>query len=103
MEKKKSFLIRMTPEEYELLKKCSEESGIGMSEYLRLGIGGYREPKQMPEEFRKAIRELNHIGVNLNQLVVLAHRKNYDSHQIEECLKEVMATKKVVERIALNL
>lgn len=102
MEKTKQIHIRLTPEEYDRLIKAAADSKISTSEYLRLGIGGYREPHKTPEELKKLIYDLNKIGVNLNQLVVIARTKHYDTKQIESCLNELNETRELIQKVILN-
>lgn len=67
--------MRLTPEENALLLKKAEEAGISASSYLRRMIT--QKPNDYPEIrilLKELINEVNHIGVNINQIV-----KNYNS------------------------
>ena len=65
-----SKLIRMTPEEAKELAKKAESSGVNESSYLRFLIS--QKPNDYPQIrqlLRELINEINHIGVNINQIV----------------------------------
>lgn len=56
------FKVMLSPEEAELLKKKSEESGLSQSEVLRSlligrSITGYREESTTPSHFGQTIRK----------------------------------------------
>ena len=56
------FKVMLSPEEAELLKKKSEESGLSRSEVLRSlligrSITGYREESTTPSHFGQTIRK----------------------------------------------
>ncbi len=67
---------RLTEEEYALVKERCERLGMSASEYLRYVLTHDRAPKvdvrrmlKLCEGYREIAREINAIGVNLNQLV----------------------------------
>ena len=69
---KKLFCLSKT--EAKLLRQKAKELGINDSEYLRLMIS--QKPNDYPEIvdlLKELINEVNHIGVNINQIV-----KNYE-------------------------
>ena len=58
-------------EEVELLKKKSESYGMTRSEYLRnlIIFGSVRAQSKLSDsQFQDLLNELNHIGVNINQI-----------------------------------
>lgn len=64
-----SKLIRMTPDEAKLLSTRSKQMGMTESGYLRFMIS--QKPSDYPEIrmlTRELINEINHIGVNINQI-----------------------------------
>ena len=63
------FRIRLTPKEYETLKKNSEESGLTMSEYGRRSLIGEKIVAAPPVDFYVLIREIKRVGSNLNQIL----------------------------------
>lgn len=68
--------LRLTPQEAKLLESRAQEAGMNEAGYLRLLIS--QKPNDYPE-IRKLIKDLinevNHIGVNINQIV---HHHNYE-------------------------
>lgn len=77
MAKGKSVTIsfRMSEAEAKLLRQAAKEYEMNESEYLRLLIR--QKPSDYPkiaELIKQLINEVNHIGVNINQIV-----KNYNS------------------------
>ena len=65
-----SKLVRMTPEEAKELSAKAEIAGMNESCYLRLMIR--QKPNDYPEIrqlLKELINEINHIGVNINQIV----------------------------------
>lgn len=70
---KKLFCLSKT--EAKLLRQKAKELGLNDSEYLRLMIS--QKPNDYPEIvdlLKELINEVNHIGVNINQIV-----KNHNS------------------------
>ena len=67
--------LRLMPQEAELLASKAQAAGMNEAEYLRFIIS--QKPNDYPEIrllVRKLINEVNHIGVNINQIV-----KNHNS------------------------
>ena len=78
------YTIRFTPEDATLLKERAEEQGMTESAYLRMLIR--QRPDDHPEIkqcLNALINEVNHIGVNINQIV-----KNHNSKLYNEAEKE---------------
>lgn len=70
---RKSF--RLTEEESKRYAQLAEEKGVSESELFRFLLS--QKPKEYPElriMIRELITEVNHIGVNVNQIT-----KNYNS------------------------
>ena len=68
--------LRLTPQEAKLLGEKSKNAGMNEAEYLRLLIS--QKPNDYPEIrelIKSLINEVNHIGVNINQIV---HHHNYE-------------------------
>lgn len=61
--------LRLVKEDSELLSKKSQQSGMNENEYLRMLIRD--KPSDVPEIrvlLKTLINEVNHIGVNINQI-----------------------------------
>ena len=77
MNKNKILHIRLSEDELDDLNKKVKLSGLSKSTLVRILIKGY-EPREKPDErFYEAIKELNAIGNNLNQLSYKANRLNF--------------------------
>ena len=61
-----AVLVRLLPEERDMLRANAKLHGLSMSDYIRQTCLGIRL-RRTPEEKRR-LRELARIGVNLNQL-----------------------------------
>lgn len=93
--------IRLSEEELKQLKENADKKGMKESQYLRMLITN--RPRDYPEirdEIARLNNEINHIGININQI---AHRvnggvyKEEDRHrlyvflgQIKRLLREVI-------------
>ena len=75
--------LRLTPEENKILSQKAEAAGMNSSSYLRYMIK--QKPSDYPEVrdlLKELINEVNHIGVNINQIV-----KDYNSNFFTESEK----------------
>lgn len=82
--RKIGLMIRLNEDEHAELKRRSGQ--LRMAEYLRR-CAIYTTPIQIPACNGDAIRQLNRIGVNLNQLTKLAHVKK--GAQLEKLFDQV--------------
>ncbi len=72
----------MEEKEAELLSKKAKEAGMSEAGYMRFLIS--QKPNDYPEIrilLRNLINEVNHIGVNINQIV---HHHNYQLYSRED-------------------
>ena len=63
-------IFRLSESEVQLLKEKASANGITESEYIRLMIS--QKPNDYPEIrklLKETINEINHIGININQIV----------------------------------
>lgn len=70
-DRKSGFYLNLMQEEVKLLKKKSESYGMTRSEYLRnlIIFGSVRAQSKLSDsQFQDLLNELNHIGVNINQI-----------------------------------
>ena len=66
--------VRFTPEEWAQVEAWAADASVSPSRYVREATLR-RRPQTKPRGVRaEAVRELNRVGVNLNQLVRLAHQ-----------------------------
>ena len=106
LKKGKSVTVsfRMSEEEARTLRRNAKEQEMSESEYLRMMVR--QRPTDYPEIselLRKLINEVNHIGVNINQIV-----KNYNSsfYTVEDKRRLTAYMKKIsmaVKEVAVAL
>ena len=85
--------LRLTPAESRLLSEKAEAFHMKEAEYLRLLIS--QTPNDYPEirqELKQLINEINHIGVNINQIV---HHHNYELYSKEDRQQLIAYMKKL--------
>ena len=71
--KKTQLLVRIDPPQKAKLETMAKTAGISMSALIRLLIDGAIIREMPPLEYNKLISELRRIGVNLNQIAVVAN------------------------------
>lgn len=70
------FLVRMSETEFNQLNEAVAKSGYNREEYVRSLLFG-RIPREKPsQDFFEMIQQLRKIGININQLTMIAHRTN---------------------------
>ena len=67
------ILIRVTPKEYNTIKKKAAASGLNTSELIRKSVMDKTIVEAPPAEFNELIREIKRVGSNLNQLLRKLH------------------------------
>jgi hypothetical protein len=80
--------LRLSPREKEALEERAEEAGLNLSAYLRRrGLG---KPMKAQIE-KKALKEINAVGVNLNQLARWANegKGRAVESEIEDAIREL--------------
>ena len=65
--------IRLDEKEYNNLCVWSTAANMTMNEYIRQLINGFQPVEFPPAEYKQVIDELQHIGINMNQLATKAH------------------------------
>ena len=84
MERTKKITIRLTSDEYLLLKQKANNLDITLSEYIRKKILGNRE-KIINKCTKELLYEINRIGNNLNQIAKHCNiRKSVDKLVLKE-------------------
>ena len=82
--------VRLSSKEHAHLKKQADNAGLKMEPYIRRLIAGKEIKPRPPEEYYKILRELNHIGNNLNQIARVANAERHiTSDKINEAVKMV--------------
>ena len=89
--------IRLTERELKELQRLAQEMGVKDSEYLRLLITN--RPRDYPvirRELQSLNNEINHIGVNINQIV---HNNNSQLYSREDKHRLYVLMKRLKDRI----
>lgn len=69
MQEKSKFLsVRLTAEEREHLDRLAKESGLSLSNVIRSCINRIEIRQRQPAEINDLYKEINRIGVNINQI-----------------------------------
>ena len=71
--RKNQVLIRFSDEELQRLDEWSAAAKMSRSNYIRQLVAGFQPVEFPPVEYRQVIDELQHIGINMNQLATKAH------------------------------
>lgn len=61
--------LRVTPEEYELIKKKAKKAGLSTSELIRRLLDDETIVEAPSVDFYEMIREIKRVGSNLNQVL----------------------------------
>lgn len=69
----KSFLLRLTEQEYATLKRKSELAGLKMNPFLVSLINGCEIHPRTPDSCKALARQVAAVGNNLNQLARIAN------------------------------
>ena len=71
--RKNQVLIRFSDEELQHLDEWSAAANMSRSNYIRQLVAGFQPVEFPPVEYKQVIDELQHIGINMNQLATKAH------------------------------
>lgn len=71
--KKIKLTVRLDEKEYSNLKQESQKVNMKMEPYIRKLIMGVEVRPRPPDDFYKLLREINAIGVNINQIAHIAN------------------------------
>ena len=71
--RKNQVILRLNDAELKRLEEWSAAANMSRSNYIRQLIAGFQPVAFPPVEYRQIIDELQHIGINMNQLATKAH------------------------------
>ena len=100
--------IRFSPEEVGKLERIAEGKGITLSELIRRSVLGYEIPERMSIErlarkseiFRRYLKEINKIGVNINQIARYCNQhREVDVLVLEKVLSMEKMLKELLSRL----
>jgi len=91
-----SVLVRLTTEEYQRIKELSETLGVSIAEIFRSKVFRGEFPQFKRERLEKIcnhlpalIKEVNRIGVNVNQIALYCNRGRVVDYQVLRQLEEI--------------
>ena len=69
--------VKMSTEQFYTLKAKAKETGVTLSEYIRLAVSGSVIKQRLTPEVNDHIRKLCGLANNFNQMTKLAHQSGY--------------------------
>ena len=97
--KTKAMLLRLTPDEFALLKEQSERTGRSMSDLIRAAWKKMRIVELPPADFTETVVQLRRIGSVLGQLNRAANAGEINIPEIKSVLNEIAAVDKKLTKI----
>ena len=89
--KTKALMLRLTPDEFALLKEQSERTGRSMSDLIRAAWKKMRIVELPPADFSETVVQLRRIGNNLNQIARAVNAGEVHISEIKTVLNEIVA------------
>ena len=97
--KTKALLLRLTPDEFALLKEQSERTGRSMSDLIRAAWKKMKIVELPPADFSETVVQLRRIGNDLGQLTRAANAGEVNIPEIRSVRSEIAAVDKKLTRI----
>ena len=97
--KTKALLLRLTQDEFALLKEQSERTGRSMSDVIRAAWKKMKIVELPPADFTETVVQLRRIGSNLGQLNRAASAGEVNIPEIKSVLSEIAAVDKKLTKI----
>jgi len=97
--KTKAMLLRLTPDEFALLKEQSERTGRSMSDLIRAAWKKMRIVELPPADFTETVVQLRRIGSDLGQLTRAANAGDVNIPDIRKTLSEISALDRKLTKI----
>ena len=91
--------LRLTPDEFALLKEQSERSGRSMSDVIRAAWKKMKIVELPPADFSETVVQLRRIGSDLGQLNRAANAGEVNIPEIRSVLSEIAAVDKRLTKI----
>ena len=91
--------LRLTPDEFALLKEQSERTGRSMSDVIRAAWKKMRIVELPPADFSETVVQLRRIGSDLGQLNRAANAGEIKIPEIKSVLSETAAVDKKLTKI----
>ena len=97
--KTKAMLLRLTPDEFALLKEQSERTGRSMSDVIRAAWKKMKIVELPPADFQETVVQLRRIGSDLGQLTRAANAGEINIPEIRETLSEISTLDRKLTKI----
>ena len=91
--------LRLTPDEFALLKEQSERTGRSMSDVIRAAWKKMKIVELPPADFSETVVQLRRIGSDLSQLNRTANAGEINIPEIRSVLSEIAAVDKRLTKI----
>ena len=91
--------LRLTPDEFALLKEQSERTGRSMSDLIRAAWKKMKIVELPPADFQETVVQLRRIGSDLGQLNRAANAGEVNIPEIRSVLSEIAAVDKKLTKI----
>ena len=91
--------LRLTPDEFALLKEQSERTGRSMSDVIRAAWKKMKIVELPPADFSETVVQLRRIGSDLGQLNRAANAGEINIPEIKSVLSEIAAIDKRLTKI----
>ena len=97
--KTKALLLRLTPDEFALLKEQSERTGRSMSDVIRASWKKMKIVELPPADFSETVVQLRRIGSDLGQLTRAANAGEVNIPEIKSVLSKIAVVDKRLTKI----
>ena len=97
--KTRALLLRLTPDEFALLKEQSERTGRSKSDVLRAAWKKLKIVELPPTDFAETVVQLRRIGNDLNRLTRAANEGDVKIPEINAALSELTALARRLSKI----
>ncbi len=102
--------FRLNEKEQQFLSKQVKRTGLSQEAYIRALINGYVPKELPPMDYHAMIRELHAVGVNLNQIAVVANATGhidrsafqYEANRLRSATLDIKAAFTLPERREFN-
>ena len=91
--------LRLTPDEFALLKEQSERTGRSMSDVIRAAWKKMKIVELPPADFSETVVQLRRIGSDLGQLTRAANAGEVNIPEIRKTLSEISALDRKLTKI----
>lgn len=80
--------LRMTKDEYDVLKEKAGQAGLSLSAFVRKAVAGKEIAESPPADVPMLIREVRRVGFNINQILRAINGKGFlDEPELRRALE----------------